>query len=87
MIAEVDAGMELKISQPDNDCADGSGNIDFIEFLNMMARKLTGMKPAEQVKEAFDMLDTTGTGSIPLSNLYMVNTAITLELCTHGFFM
>jgi len=59
MVAEVDA--------------DGSGNIDFIEFLNMMGRKLAGLKPQEQIKDAFDLIDFTGTGNIPLQSLYSVH--------------
>jgi len=58
MIAEVDA--------------DGSGNIDFIEFLNMMSRKIAGMKPQEQVKDAFDLLDTTGVGQVSVQFLMKV---------------
>lgn len=55
---------------------DGSGNVDFIEFLNMMARKIAGMKPQEQIKDAFDLLDTTGHGVIPLSQLFVVRSPI-----------
>lgn len=72
MIAEVDA--------------DGSGNIDFIEFLNMMGRKLAGLKPQEQIKDAFDLIDFTGTGNIPLQSLYSVRRgnqqALVVLLCS-----
>jgi Ca2+-binding EF-hand superfamily protein len=78
MLAEVDAGPKqfvfvlslVVISLPFR--VDGSGNVDFIEFLNMMARKIVGLRPQEQIKDAFDLLDASGHGTISLLTLHTV---------------
>lgn len=37
--------------------ADGNGNIDFPEFLTMMARKMKSTDTEEEIKEAFRVFD------------------------------
>ena len=44
--------------------ADGNGNIDFPEFLTMMARKMKDSDSEEEILEAFKVFDTDGNGFI-----------------------
>merc|ERR1711924_505913 len=43
---------------------DGSGPIDFPEFLNLMARKMKDTDSEEEIKEAFKVFDKDGNGFI-----------------------
>ena len=44
-------------------CA-GNGNIDFEEFLQMMAKKMKDTDSEEEVKQAFKVFDKDGDGFI-----------------------
>ncbi|XP_039269510.1 neo-calmodulin [Styela clava] len=44
--------------------ADGSGSVDFSEFLTMMARKMKDTDAEEEIKEAFRVFDKDGNGYI-----------------------
>ena len=50
MVAEVDA--------------DGSGTVDFPEFLSLMARKARDADSEEELREAFKVFDKDGNGFI-----------------------
>jgi len=49
--------------------ADGSGAIEFNEFLTMMARKGAGSDPEKELREAFKVFDRDGTGTISRDEL------------------
>ena len=49
--------------------ADGSGTIDFPEFLTMMARKMPDTDSEEEIKEAFKVFDRDGDGYISAAEL------------------
>ncbi|XP_077988275.1 uncharacterized protein LOC144442777 [Glandiceps talaboti] len=44
--------------------ADGNTTIDFSEFLNLMAKRMSGVDPEEELREAFHVFDMEGTGFI-----------------------
>merc|ERR1711990_900033 len=54
--------------------ADGSGTIDFPEFLNLMARKMKDTDSEEEIKEAFKVFDRDGNGFISAAELRHVMT-------------
>merc|ERR1711865_1166306 len=54
--------------------ADGSGTIDFPEFLNLMARKMKDTDSEEEIKEAFKVFDKDGNGFISAAELRHVMT-------------
>ena len=58
MIAEVDK--------------DGSGTIEFPEFLDMMAAKMAERDPREEILKAFRLFDDDETGKISFKNLKRV---------------
>ncbi len=49
--------------------ADGSGTIDFPEFLMMMARKVKQIDNDEEIREAFRIFDKDGNGYISEAEL------------------
>ncbi|CAK8679678.1 unnamed protein product [Clavelina lepadiformis] len=55
--------------------ADGSGTIDFPEFLTMMARKIKDTNSEKEVREAFRVFDRDGNGYITAAQLrqFMTN--------------
>lgn len=55
MIAEVDA--------------DGNGQIDFAEFVTLMARKMNNADKDAEIKEAFNVFDKDGSGKISSDEL------------------
>ena len=51
---------------------DGSGQIDFAEFLDMMQHKMSERDGREEVLKAFRLFDDDETGKISLKNLRRV---------------
>lgn len=56
--------------------ADGSGTVDFPEFLTMMARKLRTEDYEEEICEAFKVFDKDGNGYITADELHHVMTSL-----------
>merc|ERR1711862_89291 len=54
--------------------SDGSGTIDFAEFLNLMARKMKDADSEEELMEAFKVFDKDGNGFISAAELRHVMT-------------
>ncbi|SCV69222.1 BQ2448_2242 [Microbotryum intermedium] len=54
--------------------ADGNGQIDFPEFLTMMARKMKDTDSEEEIHEAFKVFDKDGNGFISSAELKHVMT-------------
>jgi centrin-1 len=52
--------------------ADGSGTIDFPEFLQMMTAKMGDRDSKEEILKAFRLFDDDETGKISLKNLRRV---------------
>merc|ERR1711874_646772 len=53
---------------------DGSGTIDFSEFLNLMARKMKDTDTEDELREAFKVFDRDGNGFISAAELRHVMT-------------
>jgi Ca2+-binding EF-hand superfamily protein len=51
---------------------DGSGTIDFQEFLGMMTSKMSERDSREEILKAFRLFDDDNTGKITLNNLRRV---------------
>merc|ERR1712196_762878 len=51
---------------------DGSGSIDFEEFLDMMTAKMSDKDSREDIMKVFNLFDDDGTGKISLKNLKRV---------------
>ena len=59
-----------EIQEMVNACdADGSGTVDFPEFLQMMARKLADIDSEEIIRETFRFIDKRGAGYITAAEL------------------
>uniref|UniRef100_A0A0D9V6Y0 Calmodulin-like protein 1 n=1 Tax=Leersia perrieri TaxID=77586 RepID=A0A0D9V6Y0_9ORYZ len=61
-----EAELQDMISEVD---ADGSGNVDFNEFLGLMARKLRDNESEEELREAFRVFDKDQNGFISAAEL------------------
>jgi Ca2+-binding EF-hand superfamily protein len=48
---------------------DGSGSIEFNEFLTMMAKRMSEITPEEELLEAFRVFDKDGSGTISVDEL------------------
>merc|ERR1719421_532774 len=48
---------------------DGSGSVDFPEFLDMMAHKILNRDPIEEINKAFKLFDDDNTGKVTFKNL------------------
>ena len=63
--------------------ADGSGSIDFAEFVTLMAHNMTAEKTRDDLKMAFNIFDRSGDGNISPEELQriMINVGepVTLE--------
>src|SRR6202022_2200178 len=62
--------------------SDGNGEIDFPEFLTMMARKMKDTDSEEEIKEAFKVFDKNGDGKISAAELRHVMTSIGRRIIT-----
>merc|ERR1712072_445093 len=51
---------------------DGTGQIDFIEFMDMMTVKMAERDPREEILKAFKLFDDDDTGYISFKNLKRV---------------
>lgn len=54
--------------------ADGSGTIDFAEFLTLMARKMRAQDAKSEILEAFKVFDKDGSGKISADELRSIMT-------------
>merc|ERR1719271_1136169 len=52
--------------------ADGSGQIEFPEFLEMMTGKMGGKDTKEEIMKVFKLFDNDSTGKISFTNLKRV---------------
>ncbi|BGP34914.1 hypothetical protein JCM10296v2_006738 [Rhodotorula toruloides] len=59
--------------------ADGNGQIDFPEFLTMMARKMRETDSEEEVREAFKVFDKDGNGFISAAECVKVFSLLALS--------
>jgi len=51
---------------------DGSGSVDYPEFLEMMAHKILNRDPVEEIDKAFKLFDDDQTGRVSFKNLKRV---------------
>merc|ERR1739838_411404 len=51
---------------------DGSGELEFAEFLDMMCARLTSKTPRSEIEKVFKLFDNDRTGEISLDNLKRV---------------
>jgi len=68
-----EAELQDMIKQVDTD---NSGEIDFAEFLTMMAKQMKNEDTEEEIKEAFKVFDRDGNGVINASELRFVLTTL-----------
>lgn len=65
--------LRLMIDEVD---ADGSGTIDFAEFLTLMARRMKTKDSHAEILEAFKVFDKDNSGKISASELRQVMTSL-----------
>merc|ERR1712007_419176 len=51
---------------------DGSGSVDYPEFLDMMAHEILNRDPVEEINKAFKLFDDDNTGRVTFKNLKRV---------------
>jgi len=51
---------------------EGSGQIEFPEFLSIMTEKISSRDPDDEIKKAFQIFDGDGSGAISLKNMRRV---------------
>lgn len=56
--------------------ADGNGNIDFAEFLTLMARRMKAKDSQAEILEAFKVFDKDNSGKISVKELREVMTSL-----------
>uniref|UniRef100_A0A8C3S858 EF-hand domain-containing protein n=1 Tax=Chelydra serpentina TaxID=8475 RepID=A0A8C3S858_CHESE len=56
--------------------ADGTGTVDFPEFLSLMARKMRDTDSEEEIREAFRVFDEDGNGYVSAAELRHVMTSL-----------
>jgi calmodulin len=71
--APTEAELQDMINEVD---IDGNGNIDFKEFLGLMARKMRDSDTEEELIEAFKVFDRDGNGLISAQELKHVMTSL-----------
>ncbi|CAO3608359.1 unnamed protein product [Mucor fragilis] len=72
-----DAELHDMVSDVD---ADGNGNIDFEEFLNLVKDLKSGGKDTDDLREAFKVFDADGNGVIDRSELRKVMSSLNENL-------
>jgi calmodulin len=73
---------ELKEFISDVD-TDGSGNIELEEFIHLMTKIIPQqlpMSPVEEMRAAFDAFDTSGNGTLSVSELAQVMKRLNIDL-------
>lgn len=66
-------GLKIMIDEVD---ADGNGNIDFAEFLTLMARRMKAKDTQTEIAEAFKVFDKDNSGKISVTELRDVMTSL-----------
>ena len=66
-------GLKIMIDEVD---ADGNGNIDFAEFLTLMARRMKAKDTQTEIAEAFKVFDKDNSGKISVKELRDVMTSL-----------
>jgi hypothetical protein len=60
--------------------SDGSGSIEFPEFLMMMAKKVSSLGAEDEIREAFRVFDRVIVSSLCLSHSLSLTLTLTLTL-------
>ena len=55
---------------------EGTGQVDFPDFLDLMTSRMRERDPEEEMKKAFDLFDSEGTGKITFDNLKRIATEL-----------
>ena len=65
---------------------DGSGQIEFPEFCNMMADKMNCTNDEDMIRMAFRVLDKEGSGTVSSKTFKFLMTHIGRQHCTSFFY-